>query len=277
MDYGFLRRPDFQRASGGQSRRLQNNRKTSCGESAAALGEHLGKAGATRPRTSMSLRKCPYCEHPNSADAKFCVACGAIMHLAPCPHCGAVNDLASKQCYRCHGELPGPDALEIPGESSPPAAPAPAPVTPAAPTSGRPSLIVVLVIALTFASAAFFATRQKSAIVAPPAATPAPAADEGARAGKITKAAETAAPAAAASNSTAPATSPVAEAASPAVAAEPAAQPVRPPRERSSRLRREAEAAAAQAAAAPASPNPATRTPCTEAVAALGLCKPDAK
>lgn len=225
----------------------------------------------------MSLRKCPYCEHPNSADAKFCVACGAIMHLAPCPHCGAVNDLSAKQCYRCHGELPGPDALEIPGESPPPVTSAPVSAPPAAPSSGRPSLIVVLVIALTFASAAFFAYRQKSAISTPTAATPAPAADEGAKAGKITKAVETPAPTAAVINGATIATRPAPDAASPTVAAEPATQPARQPRERGARARREAEAAAAQAAATPAPSNPATRTPCTEAVAALGLCKPDAK
>ncbi len=234
------------------------------------------KAGRrTAPGFRMSLRKCPYCEHPNSADAKFCVACGAIMHLAPCPHCGAVNDIGSPKCYRCHGDLPGEQALVIEGEAAA-AAPAPAPnAAPAASTSeapsGRPSLMVVSVIALTFASAAYFAYRQRSAI-APPVATPAPAVEvreAPAAGGVITKAAPAPVSPAASSAAPAPATA----------AAEPA-----PARERGSRARRQSTEAApppvtatAPAGTPPASAPPANRGPCTEAVAALGLCKPETK
>jgi hypothetical protein len=234
------------------------------------------QGGAPRPKTRMSLRKCPYCEHPNSADAKFCVACGAIMHLAPCPHCGAVNDISSKQCYRCQGELPGAHVLDLPGETPPPVESVQPATAPDQPPSSRPSLMVVAVIALTFASAAYFAYRQKSVIV-PPTAT-VPATEDASKAGKNTKAPESPPPAApaagAAPNSLAPpaAVPETAGVTPPAATAETA----RTPRERSSRARREAEAAA-QAAAVPAGSSPAKRTPCTEAVAALGLCKPDAK
>lgn len=243
------------------------------------------KAGrSTLPGFRMSLRKCPYCEHPNSTDAKFCVACGAIMHLAPCPHCGAVNDISSPKCYRCHGDLPGEQALVIEGEAAVAAATPATGATPAggaaeAP-SGRPSLMVVSVIALTFASAAYFAYRQRSAI-APPVATPAPAAEvreSPAAKGAITKAA----PAPASPPTASPA--PAAVAPAPAtVAAEPA-----PARERASRARRQSTEAATTAVTAappvaapaptpPASAPAANRGPCTEAVAALGLCKPETK
>ncbi|HKA58653.1 MAG TPA: zinc ribbon domain-containing protein, partial [Gemmatimonadales bacterium] len=50
---------------------------------------------------------CPFCEHVNTATARFCNACGAPMHLVPCARCGAVNDpKAAATCYQCDAALP---------------------------------------------------------------------------------------------------------------------------------------------------------------------------
>jgi hypothetical protein len=65
----------------------------------------------------MSFTRCPFCEHGNPADAKFCSECGGALHLAPCAHCGAVNQVTASACYQCHRPLPGRGA----------AAPAPSP------------------------------------------------------------------------------------------------------------------------------------------------------
>ena len=50
---------------------------------------------------------CPFCEHGNPEDARFCNACGGALHLAPCPRCGAVSDVAATTCYQCQSTLPG--------------------------------------------------------------------------------------------------------------------------------------------------------------------------
>jgi len=58
---------------------------------------------------------CPFCEHGNPADAKFCSACGGALHLVPYPRCGAVSDVKATTCYQCHGQMPGrgTDALDL--------------------------------------------------------------------------------------------------------------------------------------------------------------------
>lgn len=45
--------------------------------------------------------QCLFCDHTNSADAKYCNKCGAPLHLKLCKHCEAVNDTAAKTCYKC--------------------------------------------------------------------------------------------------------------------------------------------------------------------------------
>ena len=75
----------------------------------------------TRPEDgSMSSTQCPFCEHGNPADAKYCSECGGALHLAPCPHCGAVSLVTATVCYQCRRPLQGrktgdavdPDALD---------------------------------------------------------------------------------------------------------------------------------------------------------------------
>jgi hypothetical protein len=55
----------------------------------------------------MILGACPFCEHVNPADSKFCNACGGALHLAHCPRCGAVNDVTASACYQCHDPISG--------------------------------------------------------------------------------------------------------------------------------------------------------------------------
>jgi hypothetical protein len=65
----------------------------------------------------MILGACPFCEHVNPADSKFCNTCGGALHLAHCPRCGAVNDVTATACYQCHDPIPG----RRPGEPDQPA------------------------------------------------------------------------------------------------------------------------------------------------------------
>jgi hypothetical protein len=49
---------------------------------------------------------CPFCEHVNPPDSKFCNACGAPLHLVPCARCEAVNDPTATTCHQCGAPLP---------------------------------------------------------------------------------------------------------------------------------------------------------------------------
>lgn len=62
----------------------------------------------------MSPNRCPFCEHYNPADAKFCGECGGALHLAPCPKCGAVNQVAASVCYQCRSQLRGHGTADAP-------------------------------------------------------------------------------------------------------------------------------------------------------------------
>ncbi len=55
----------------------------------------------------MTLNRCPFCEHGNPVDSKFCSACGGPLHLRPCPGCGAVNDMSAIACHQCRAPLQG--------------------------------------------------------------------------------------------------------------------------------------------------------------------------
>lgn len=247
------------------------------------------RATDTPPRTLMTMakRNCPYCAHPNATDAKFCVACGAVMHLAPCPHCGSINHINVANCYRCGGDLPKQEILEGEPEAAPVAAdnaeaqtqtsqpplegaatlestavvsnaPATVLVREADAQAGRPSLAVMFIIIFSFVFAGIYAYRHR--VVDPredaaKATTPASAAKPLQQSLPVTPAATPSIPVA----------SPVVEPAKPV--AEPIVQPSAKPAPKT---------AAKSAADAPPKPA-APATPCTEAVAALGLCKLNTK
>jgi hypothetical protein len=117
---------------------------------------------------------CPYCDHVSPAGSKFCGACGAALHLMPCPHCGAVNDITvSTECYRCHSDLhenatvvlPSPAPTEIAEPEKAPVKTTPyVTLEPAA--RQRPHALVVGIVLIAFAAASYYAYRQRGVISA---------------------------------------------------------------------------------------------------------------
>lgn len=255
--------------------------------------------------TTASLTLCQYCEHANPADAKFCTGCGAPLHLIPCPTCGAVNQKTSKSCYQCHGELresteillanapaSASEAAAGDAESSPVMPSTPSTYSPPPAKPQRQPLFVVTIIFLAFASAAYFAYRQRAAVAAKEPGTEAASSTAPANlsAGTINKAS----PAPSANTSTTPAAAkeiaanpapasivakPEKIVAPPEVAAadsQPATMPTRRANRRGAAETVAAPEITATAGNARASSgiektSPQAR-PCTEAIAALGLC-----
>ncbi len=230
----------------------------------------------------MSLTRCPYCEHDNPADSKFCSDCGGALHLVPCPRCGAVSQVTATVCYQCRGPLAGrrTDAL--------------APSSPAAEVSRssprRPSRVIVgtAVLAAIAVLGYYYTYRQRSLIDAPqPPAASSEASGRGAPAGAgvidrdagvgDTKSAE-------ADNSsglTSPATSPPeTPLAGPTRAAANQPHAGRQPVETQGAKTAAAAITRPQAVTRPQAINadragergPSRPEACTEAVAALGLC-----
>lgn len=213
----------------------------------------------------MSLTQCPFCEHGNPADAKFCNCCGGTLTLAPCPRCGAVNEVGASSCYQCHGKLGSEDALRLP---VPAAAPTPS-------FRRRPRMIAGAALLAAMVAIGYYASRptppdnaavpvnlQAETKVRTDPSAAAPIVGVKAGNGKA-EAPPTGAnpPAAITGAGRNPAAQPKPVAAAPAVPPQPV--PAAP-----------ADARAAQTAKADRSgERTATRPqPCTPAVAALGLC-----
>lgn len=238
------------------------------------------------PATALArpLNQCPYCDHVSPANSKFCNECGAALHLKPCQHCGAVNDVTlTSVCARCNGALNEGTAVALVEATQPQMSterPPEMPMTavdslpwqearPALAARTSPPLRLLLIAALALGGLGLYAFQHKPAPPSPSAAMPAPAAVEA----KV----ELPAPASAAAPAALPAridepAEPVASAAAvtAAVAAEPpaAGRPATAPRP-----------AAKPPQASPAQrsnvePPPPNIGPCTDAVAALGLCTP---
>lgn len=236
------------------------------------------------PATALArpLNQCPYCDHVSPANSKFCNECGAALHLKPCQHCGAVNDVTlTSVCARCNGSLNEGTAVAL-VEAAQPQMSSERPMTavdslpwqearPALAARTSPPLRLLLIAALALGGLGLYAFQHKPAPPSPSAAMPAPAAVEA----KV----ELPAPASAAVPAALPAridepAEPVASAA--AVAAAVAAEPPA--------AGRPAAAAAPRPAARPPQASTAQRSnveppppnigPCTDAVAALGLCTP---
>lgn len=204
----------------------------------------------------MSLTKCQYCDHGNPADSKFCNACGATLTLAPCPRCGAVNQIKATACYQCRGALPGGRTDEI-------AAAVPAAVI-SEPMPRRPARAIVgIVVVAAVAVFGYYAFRQQTPVGAP--APPSAGSEAKARGSPVD-----------------PGTIDKAQANSVArdVATAPATSPSEIPPAGTVRAPAKPAAAAASAAARPQATNAGKRAeqgpprlgPCTEALAALGLC-----
>jgi hypothetical protein len=248
-------------------------------------------AHAREPAAAPPLT-CGFCHQDNPADAKYCNACGAPLGATPCTHCGTTNEASSTTCRTC-GEpvgkaaddgmfLPLPPAdAHRPEPVSPDAAwdapmflldepksagqDAAAPVSPSgtAPARGkRTSPIVVIVVATLAALGAIGSLFHRPA--PPDAAAPDAPAREAA--GRVQPAGPPAAPAPA----------PVVPAAAERPAAPAARTPATPPPARAEPAAPPVKRAVVEP---PASRQPATPSlgPCTDALAALGLCTPSKK
>ncbi|WP_349742240.1 zinc ribbon domain-containing protein [Roseateles cavernae] len=242
------------------------------------------------PATALArpLNQCPYCDHVSPANSKFCNECGAALHLKPCQHCGAVNDVTlTSVCARCNGALNEGTAVAL-VEAAPaqPQIPTGMPMTavdslpwqearPALAASTSPSLRLLLVAALALGGLGLYAFQHKPAPPSPSAVSPAPAPAAVEAKAELTTPAIAAAPAAVPDRSVEPAeTEASAAAVTAAITATVAADPPALGR----------PAAATRPAARPPRTSPAQRSdveppppnigPCTDAVAALGLCTP---
>lgn len=249
------------------------------------------------PATALArpLNQCPYCDHVSPANSKFCNECGAALHLKPCQHCGAVNDVTlTNVCARCNGALNEGSAVALVEAAQPPISterqtemPMTAvdslPWQEARPTlAARPSppLRLLLIAALALGGLGLYAFQHKPAPPKPSAVSPAPApAAVEAKAAELTTPAIAAAPAAVSARIVEPAEAEASAAlvtavgtadVTAAVAAEPPAQgrpavlprpAARPPR-------------TSPARGSNVEPPPPNIGPCTDAVAALGLCTP---
>lgn len=229
----------------------------------------------TKPRT-----QCPYCAHVSPDDSKFCNECGAALHLAPCPHCGAVNDLSLMDvCARCHGDLQA-DAAPASEAAAPapdealddPLPPLPTLVLPAPRPKAKPwpLLLAGLVLMAGASTAGYLVYQQRGAASAQSIAIIDAAVRDALDAQPI---------APSASMPARPAATPARpiEVTATAFEPEPAAKPSPAPATPAPEPRRAAKPPSARPAAeAPRSavePPPPKIGPCTDAVAALGLCR----
>lgn len=82
----------------------------------SALGQSIRefKKATTDPDEAKQEKACPQCHASNTADAQFCISCGAS--LAPqvssgqtqtifCPQCGAKNPANGRFCAQCGTSL----------------------------------------------------------------------------------------------------------------------------------------------------------------------------
>ena len=222
---------------------------------------------------------CPFCDHGNPEDAKFCSACGGALHLVPCLRCGAVNDVAATACYQCHGRLPGHGTDALGPES---------PTTEVSrPLLHRhPRVIAGMAVITAIAVLGYYGYRQRSLVDAPqPTAAGSEASGPGATAGAgvIRRGAEAGDTASAkADYSAKPITNPAIS-----LPEAPVADPARAAAVQPRASRQPVESWEAKAAAAPIVRPKATAAgkaqrlepprpvACTESVAALGLCPPE--
>jgi hypothetical protein len=210
----------------------------------------------------MLLIHCPNCEHDNTPGERFCAKCGVPLNLKPCPQCGKVDQLTATVCSGCGATFP-PIAVAHPDSDTTPPLPADPQAAPdpglARPphTQGAWPLILMAIAAggipLLWMNRAYIPLPKAWNIKAPSAA--------------VSAVAPVARPV------------PVAEPQTvlPAVGAPPADTP---PAAAPVAIKETPQLAAPPAKHARTSHKPATRTepprPCTEALAALGLCQPEA-
>lgn len=220
----------------------------------------------------MLATHCTFCQHENSAGARFCAECGSPLHLKVCanPQCGKVSEVSATVCETCGQPFPPIDLVAAGTADAPagsdvaaaPPTPPPAPTTADKPRTALWPLIAVAVAAgalpLLWANRAYipapksgpFGNPEIAQPASPPTAVPpAPAA----------VAPPPVADPPAATPTTLPATPPATASASELDPASPA--PATKTADKS-----------ASTPERPATKKPAAPRACTEALAALGLC-----
>jgi hypothetical protein len=193
------------------------------------------------------LDRCPFCEHDNPSDSKFCNACGAPVNLVPCPKCGAVNDVKASSCYECRSLMAGGVA------KAPDTAPTIASGAESLPRRNRRTAGVALV-AMAVVLLGYLGYRQWSVVEPPPAVKSEPSGRAAAsRTGVITRDAS-------------PIVNTPAKVAEPPTPVPPTTVPAETPPIDT------AETTASRPRAGKSARQEPRREACTEALAALGLC-----
>ncbi len=221
----------------------------------------------------MLATKCSFCQHENLPGSRFCMKCGSPMHLKVCPNpqCGKVSDVTAEVCESCGQAFPkialAPVRAEAPADGKQPATPPPVVAPPKSRMPAWPLVMMAIVaggLPLLWANRAQLPTPKtwqvdpdtpKTRTTTPPAASaqkpPAAAAD-------VAPPAPPASGGTAASSNADP--GPTANAATAVDSGNQARQPAtgKAAKKTSKKSRKKAE----------------PPRPCTEAVAALGLCDP---
>ena len=68
----------------------------------------------------MFATTCSFCQHENQPGARFCAECGSPLHLKVCQACGKVSDVQALKCESCGAAFPEIDMVAP--VSRPPAA-----------------------------------------------------------------------------------------------------------------------------------------------------------
>lgn len=197
--------------------------------------------------------QCSFCQHENVPGARFCAECGSPLHLRVCPNpdCGKVSDVNATRCEHCGTVLPKITLAE-PGARTGDATPAAAPALESQPakksTIAALPLIIVAIVAgglplLWFNRAYLPAPKPWQGEVAKPP--------------------------------TAPLTPPLSPPLAPPVESKPIPAPVattpEPLKQEEAKAKSTRETKKIRQATATQEQPP---RPCTEAVAAVGLCDP---
>ncbi|MDP2811885.1 MAG: zinc-ribbon domain-containing protein [Rhodocyclaceae bacterium] len=225
--------------------------------------------------------QCSFCQHENLPGARFCAECGSPLHLRVCPNpkCGKVSDVNATRCEHCGTPLPR-IALAEAGATDNKPSPANSDRKPT--TSALPLIIVAVAaggLPLLWLNRAHLPApktwqRPQTETVAP-AAPPVPIAPPTAKPASVPDPIALPSPQVSAPPEPLAAKPEKPEPVVAAVAVETeakaqAAEREKPRAKRAAQARKAEQAADEQAAAAPPQPP----RPCTEAVAAVGLCDP---
>ena len=221
----------------------------------------------------MLATKCSFCQHENLPGSRFCMKCGSPMHLKVCPNpqCGKVSDVTAEVCESCGQAFPkialAPARAEAPTESKE------QPKPPAATATGKSRipawpLVMMAIVAgglpLLWANRAQLPTPKTWQVDSDPP--------------KIRAATGPAIPAqkppSAPPDAVPPAPPASVETAAPGVPAPGSASNAESPGNASSQVRQPTTGKSSKKTTKKSRKKAEAPRPCTEAVAALGLCDP---